>query len=325
MIGRLTRAWRERRDRQGFERDINEKARILAAKNFRPEASVIITGDPRGGTTWLMETLAAWPGTAVNWEPLHHELGVIPAQLRWGKRPFIPENDRDPERMAILRAMLTCQRTTEWTMRYCSAQQAESAERVLTKFVRANLLLPWMTAVIPFERKPVLLRRHPVPTVLSQMKAFVNPARSNPVFTVPDQINPERFIEHLDHLNGLQPGLERQLALWCLNNRSTLEHQRHGRDWLVVYYEDLLDRPEIEIERIAESWRVDPAPMIAALGRNKASATDFTKDLRATAQEQATKWMSRIDDHQRLRLQAVLDHYGVDEYDLSTHAPKRQR
>lgn len=189
---------------------------------------------------------------------------------------------------------------------------------MLTKFVRANLLLPWMTTRIAFARKPILLLRHPVPTVLSQLKAFPSAEHRAAAFRVPDQIFNERYIAHADYLSSLPPGLERSLALWCLNNHATLHHPRHGSDWQVVHYEDLLHSPITSLERIGEAWHVDPAPWIDHVRNNRSSATDFQQERLSDPAAQATKWIQRIDAPLAARLQSILDHFGIDEYRLDS-------
>ncbi len=322
MLQRIKLAWQERQERSRTARSVRDRSAILSAKGFCAEDALVLTGDPRGGTTWLMEILCAWPGTALNWEPLHHAFGVVPAAMRWGKRPFIPEDDREPERLATMRELLSGRRNTEWTLRYCTREQAIGAERLLTKFVRANLLLPWMTASIAFKRKPILLLRHPVPTVVSQLKAFPDASHHAAAHTVPDQLFNERHVQHLEMINRLAPGLERQLALWCVNNLSTLRHPRHGRDWIVVYYEDLLLNPAASLERIAAAWGVQPDAWIDHARRDRSSATDFMRDRLSDPAAQAAKWMQRIDPAQAARLQGILDHFGIDEYSLASASPK---
>lgn len=318
MLDPIKRAWRVWQRRTGAAKSTRRRSAILAAKNFRAEDALIVTGDPRGGTTWLAEILCAWPGTAMNWEPLHHELGVVPEALRWGKRPFIPESDNDAARITLMRGLLSGKHSNAWTLRYCSTDRAQGAERLLTKFVRANLLLPWMTTRIAFARKPILLLRHPVPTVLSQLKAFPSAEHRAAAFRVPDQIFNERYIAHADYLSSLPPGLERSLALWCLNNHATLHHPRHGSDWQVVHYEDLLHSPITSLERIGEAWHVDPAPWIDHVRANRSSATDFKQERLSDPAAQATKWMQRIDAPLAARLQSILDHFGIDEYRLDS-------
>ena len=74
MLQRIKLAWQERLERSRTARSVRDRSAILSAKGFCAEDALVLTGDPRGGTTWLMEILCAWPGTALNWEPLHLSL-----------------------------------------------------------------------------------------------------------------------------------------------------------------------------------------------------------------------------------------------------------
>lgn len=310
--------WKEHRTEK-------KKSAVLQAKPFKVEDALILTGDPRGGTTWLMEMLARLPGTVINWEPLHHGRGVVPVGARWGRRPYFPPDDRDPDRFASMCDILTFQRSTPWTTKHATLEQARDATQVLTKFVRANLLLPWLTTRIAFVRPPVLLLRHPVPTVLSQLRAFHLEEQMRPRIKVPDAVFSERYSANLDYLNGLTPGLERNVAMWCVNNLSTIRDPRHGKAWVTVHYEDLLLDPQRELSRIALAWGIDPSIFTEGLDPHKASATTFGSDLRRRPAEQAGKWRDRIEHDQKQRIQNILDHFEVDEYSAFEAAPVHRR
>ena len=310
--------WKEQRTER-------KKSAILRAKPFKVEDALILTGDPRGGTTWLMEMLARLPGTVINWEPLHHGRGVVPQGSRWGRRPYFPPDDKDPDRFASMCDILNFQRSTPWTTKHATLEQAQNATQVLTKFVRANLLLPWLTTRIEFARPPILLLRHPIPTSLSQLSTFALEEQMVARIEVPDAVFSERYTANLDYLNGLTPGVERKVASWCVNNLSTIRDPHHGKTWVTVYYEDLLQDPQRELSRIALAWGIDPVVFTEGLDPRKASATTFGSDLRRNSAEQAGKWSDRIDHDQKQRIQDILDHFGVDEYSAFEAAPVNRR
>lgn len=320
-VSRIRESLRQRQQEAEVAAALLRKQRILASRGFVVERSLIITGDPRGGTTWLMELLARSPGIAINWEPLHHDRGVVPASMRWGRRPSIGEHDIDPGRMALMREILTYACSTPWTTRYLSEQQASSAQRVLTKFVRANLLLPWITARFEFSHRPIMLLRHPVPTVLSQMKAFPHDDHHAARWSAPDQLNNEAFVAEEEYLNTLPPGLVRHVGVWCVRNLGTLRHARHGTSWMVVHYEDLVLSPDAHVKRIAQEWQLDEAAILAG-GTRQRSTTDFGNDLRSDPAEQVGKWLKNMDPRTLADVQAVLDHYDVRFYTANDALPK---
>ena len=117
---------------------------ILNTKTFKIDDSIIICSETRSGSTWLMEMLACIPDTMINWEPLHPEFGVIPSELKWGDRPFIPQDNTNPLFIELMSQLLTLELFSPWTLKYNRINNALGATKVLTKFVRANLLLPWI-------------------------------------------------------------------------------------------------------------------------------------------------------------------------------------
>ncbi len=71
--------------------------RIAAnTKNFAPQSAISLFCDPRGGSTWLAETLNCIPKSTIIDEPLH--LGNIKknSHLKFGWRQYIPEEEPWP-------------------------------------------------------------------------------------------------------------------------------------------------------------------------------------------------------------------------------------
>ena len=154
----------------------------------------------------------------------------------------------------------------------------------------------------------------------SQIKAFPHDNHGAAHWSVPDVLFNDRHYENERYLNSLAPGLERQVALWCMNNLTTLRDPEHGRAWLVVYYEDLVLDPAKELARIAEAWKFDTSSLLTEDLR-KASATDFGKDLKTTPEEQLGKWIPAMDPQMSDRVQAVLDHFGITFYSARAATP----
>src|SRR4051812_49421745 len=176
--------WRRQRD--GIIVSIFKK--IIKIKNFQAEQGIIICSEPRGGSTWLMEIFAKLPGSIINWEPLHAENGVVPKEFRWGRMPNIPDNDNTEEYIQLMDDILSMRKISPWTISFCSFQKLLKSKQIITKFVRANRLIPWMTNHFNFRYKPIYLLRHPIPVCISQIKNFQPEARLQP-FQAPDCIN----------------------------------------------------------------------------------------------------------------------------------------
>ena len=232
------------------------KKKILKTKKFRADDGIILCSEPRGGSTWLMEIFANIPDTIINWEPLDVDFGVVPKKFKWGETPNIPENDNTREYIQLMNRILTMTVMSNWTIKFCSFNSLITGKQLITKCVRANRLLPWMTNNFNFSYKPVYLLRHPIPVCISQIKNFLPGAHLEP-FEVPDWINNDAYKKHFDYLNSMETLLQRQIALWCLRNSAIINHARAGEKWIVVYYEDLVLDPEKEVSKLFKQLNLD--------------------------------------------------------------------
>jgi hypothetical protein len=62
-------------------------------KRFDPCSHFMIFGEPRGGSTWLAETLCALiPSTAMLWEPINPQDVKALREIGFGSRQYIPEH-----------------------------------------------------------------------------------------------------------------------------------------------------------------------------------------------------------------------------------------
>ena len=293
----------------------------MLRKGFRPEDALLICGEPRGGTTWLMELLATRPGAAVVWEPLHPQRGVLPRALRLGWRPFIPDTVHDEQALHELRSILSGRKVDPWTMYVTPAARYRAADHLLVKCCYASALLPWLTAHIAFGHKPIHLLRHPVATALSQVRLF---KMSGPLHTIeePDDRYDTLMRSATPYLRSLTTHLQFMTAHWCMANQRTLAHPARHRHWCTVFYEDLLLHPERELARITQETGIT-LPAEALQQVRKGSLTVRGNDLEADPAAQLAKWMHLVPADERAQLQAVLDHFGVTVYHTASALPVR--
>lgn len=301
----------------------NSIAEILNNRNFSTEKSILIVSETRSGSTWLMELLYAVTNTVINWEPLHPELGVIPSKMKWGDRPFIPENDKNDDYIRLVHDILSLKRYSPWTIKYAGLQDCINADIVLTKCVRAVALLPWLIKNNAFIHKPIYLLRHPIAVVLSQFNAFHNEkSQLKQWFDIPDWINNERFIKHADFINQLETVLEKKIALWCINNIYTINHADRDKKWITIYYENLLLHPEMEFSRILNELGLNVSKeLFDTVQFQEPSVTDFKDDFIKNATNQLYKWEARLTVSELLHIQAIFDYFGIRCYSAFNAMP----
>lgn len=300
------------------------KGELLKRKNFSLEDSIFILSAPRGGSTWLGEIFNALPNTIINWEPFHPKFGVLPKDFKGGDAIYIPEENSIPTFKKVLEEILRFKKYTDFTLSFCTLQRVRNSKMVITKSVRAVSLLPWIVKHLNLKRKPIYLLRHPVATAFSHLKAFGNPEESLQPFEVPDFINNERFIQHRAYLNTLQSKVERQVALWCLNNSLVINHPDHGKKWLVVYYEDLVLHPKREVEKLLADLNLpQDTKLLDTINFKKPSQTDMDQDFIKNGIKQLEKWKAWLSPEEQAAIQKIFDHFNFKLYSANESMPNK--
>jgi hypothetical protein len=268
---------------------------ILKIKGFKSSESIIIFSEARGGSTWLMEIMATLLPVCINWEPLHVNKGVVPKNKNFGWVPFIHPSDANPFYYSLFKKIHEYRIYSDWTLILCSIKKSIKAKYVLTKYVRANMLVPYLIRNFEFNHKPIFLIRHPIDTCLSQIKAFDNSDENFIKYEIPECINNERFLEHLPFLNKLESKLEIKVANWCLNNCPTL-NELDTEKICVVYYYDLLLNSKEEVKRILNECALgNYKKNLGSIDFGKASSTDFNKSYLVSNQQQLKKNIDILD------------------------------
>lgn len=272
----------------------------------------LLFADPRGGSTWLAETLQAGLDLELLWEPLQPRLVPQWGVLGFGWRQYIPQEAVWPEARDTFERLLGGRLLNRHICRYTTPERLLAAECVLMKFCRGNALLPWLTKQFPFTHAPILLLRHPFAVVASQMK-HGNWDRVSTYRFDPNAPFSGRERRHAEFLGTLRTRAELLTASWCLANSVVLEQPPNARPWITVFYEELIQEPEVELARIFERWDMKlPNRVLEAVRR----PSSMTKDSSALhdPRSQVSKWQRQIPKARWPDLLAILEHFGVDVY-----------
>ena len=111
---------------------------ILRFKNFDSSESIIIFGEARSGTTWLLEMISAIIPSCINWEPLHVTRGVVPKKYKFGWRPFLPVDDTSEIYKSLFVKILNFDVYSLFTTSYIKVRDLFHHKPMLIKFVRAT-------------------------------------------------------------------------------------------------------------------------------------------------------------------------------------------
>ena len=282
---------------------------------FDPRDSILISANPRGGSTWLFEVLTSIENTATLYEPLHQRWVPELQQIGFDWHQRIPEEAEWPEARKLFDDILSGRKLSRNVCQYSKVKDYRTADRLVVKFIRINDCLPWLLRQFDFKLKPVVLTRHPIAIAASTMR------HENWQGLPSHYVFPEaRYHDYSDRdrafLERLSTVEEVRVAKWCTRNRAFLKHARHNQDWITLHYETLLLEPEATLRRLFTAWQMD-MPEAAMSLVDKASRTSRETTFSDDKQQQLEKWQTRFTPDQIDRMIAILDHFEIDLYGRS--------
>jgi len=292
------------------------------------EDTIVVSGSPRSGTTWLAELFRELPGYKMLNEPLSLNSSV-PAQsvekLEW--RTHLPLKKEDPEIKNLLHRALTGRIGVPhmWRFRAPTAvgrlTETIGNRNLVVKLIRAGRMLPWFSARFPV-RALVSIFRHPCAVVASQMSyqsgwRNAEPPKQEEIRggffgTLPDTIL-ERFGEVLSDIDTTAGYLA---AVWSLDTYMTLRGPIRG-SWIVTTYEDMVQNAEAESRSILDV--IDEPMPVNLKKRIDEPSNSAAQDLETeNVDAQLTKWKRNLSNTQIDSILRVVDTFPIGFY---TQAP----
>ena len=280
-------------------------------KNLDPKNAISLFCDPRGGSTWLAETLACIPNTLLLNEPLHLKNVKSLWKINFGWRQYIPENAQWEEAKIIIESFLKGNKLNYAVCSLNTIPQVIWSNQTILKFIRGKALLPWYVNQFDLKFKPLVLVRHPF--------AVVSSASNHPAwnynfkkFELPDCPFNCFYKSHAKFLKTLQTKEEQLVALWCMTNNVVLNHPKNDISWISINYENLVAYPLENFQMIFKRWNLK-IPEILSDQFLKPSSSTFGKQI-IRQQELITGWKKQLNTEQISRLQNVLDYFEIDYY-----------
>ena len=302
-------------------------AAILQIRQHKAEDAIVLSCDPRSGSTWLSEVLSASTPSAVIWEPFHRDHVPQIRDIGFAWRQYIPPEADWPEAEKLLRKILSGGLINEWTGWASPVADYIKAERLIVKCCRANGFLPWMVRKVAFNRRPIHFLRHPFAITASQIKMgnFDTSGMSA-------DLDRGRYASDLGesaaYIRGLETPEEKIVGMWCRTQKAALEDEVTEARVTRMYYETLSLFPEQEIERLFAGWG-ESVPENTLAQVQKASRMTQEQSLLENPEDQVSKWRTKFSDRQIERMCRVLkdfdiEIYGEDPMPKTTHFISRK-
>lgn len=288
------------------------------------EDTIVVSGAPRSGTTWLAELLRELPKYKMLNEPLRVSSSALVKDIegvQW--RTYLDRETKFPELQAALHKALTGNVSSLWMWRFRSDHpvlmlyEHLRCHKLVVKIIRASRMLEWLSDQFPV-RAIVHTFRHPCAVVASQMN--YQKAWRDAVPPPPGKIRDELGAGVPDEIwNEVRPATRHmhtvagRLALsWAIDALCVLRHRVY-RPFVLTSYENLLVDTEAELRRILD-FIGEPMPtsMIERfeMPSHSASQSLETKNIN----DQLEKWKNDLSSSQVEEILTITQQVGIDFY-----------
>jgi hypothetical protein len=192
---------------------------------------------------------------------------------------------------------------------------------LVVKFIRANLMLPWLASTYNFPMLYVV--RHPCAVIASRVKL------NHPEWEyegelsqyVKDPFLREAFLNRIDiDLDQPMSQVAGSACVWCIENVLPLHWAKDG-PFTTIVYETLLTEPEREWPRIIAALKLDSVPSTDLVERpsQQVYLVAGSKKFDGTHLGQ---WQQEFSDKQLEEIEDILKRFGVTHYSVADPLPR---
>ncbi len=197
-----------------------------------------------------------------------------------------------------------------------------SIRDTLVKCVRANLMLEWIHA--HFDTNIVFLIRHPGAVVESQLRTSISswdPYRRLEAYRADSRLMDGPLAPYKRNLERNLDPVEALTTVWCVENLVPAS-RAHSIGFDVVFYEELLEKPECEWPKLVAGLGLETVPAGDALAVPSQQARwKANKVLEHGYSRSYYLWRERLDRDHCSRIQSVLSAFEIGFYHIDQTRP----
>lgn len=311
--------------------------RLVCRHRQGPEPNILMYCARRGGSTWLLNTLAAHPGVRYVGRPLL----TIPRTRHAGRMPSLEraagddsgrvfqhpvhfETDAEADFRRLAGDMIAGRLEVYPSLNFRAPYFQRKTNRIVFQMTSGHALIEWFDA--NFDIDTLVLFRHPIPTALSIMREGWRPQcqdflRHN--WFAETQLDAEQRalawkIENADDL------LARHVLDWSLQMMIPTRALASGAhpDWLAVSYEAMVLRPEQVLRSCSERLRLpDLDAMLAQAKRPSRTVSADTASRTDDPGYLLRRWRERVPPEREAELLDIPRAFGIPLYQPGEDEP----
>jgi hypothetical protein len=286
---------------------------VLHRKGFDISNVLIICGSTRSGSTWLAEIVSSLPGLSQVFEPLNIQYVKQAKEAGIVKNTFKKHDEKWEQGLYLFRRILSGKLINPWVASQIPINKVYSTQRLVVKFVRANMLLGWITenfTILP----PALVIRHPCAYVCSQIQKGWNPSLNV-------MLSNKYFDDHpaiRDQCLCLSTPEELNALAWCMRYHAPLSLKK-PHPFILICYEKLVNEPVQEVGKLFDAWGLDMTDEVINQ-LNKPSNTVTKSSQIVTGKDPLSGWKSRLSQKQINNVMSVLAIFDMNFYNEELEA-----
>ena len=281
--------------------------KLLYRKGFDSSKALIICGSTRSGSTWLAELVSSIDGHSQIFEPMH--TGYVKEAKHAGieRNMFVKESEEWPQGRRFFTKVLTGKVINPWIASQIPWNKLLKTERLVVKFVRANLVLGWLSKhldILP----PAMVIRHPCAIIMSQLNKGWSPSKevllSNKYFDSHPKIK--------QACHKFDKPEERAALAWCLRYHGPLTLNK-PYPFVLVCYERLVRNGEEEIKKLFDAWNL-PVTQSVLDKLSKPSDTVTENSQVVSGKDPLAGWKKHLTTTEVENILAVLSVFDMNFY-----------
>ncbi len=282
------------------------------------EDTIVISGTPRSGTTWLMEMLATLPDYKTLFEPFHINLFPEVKNLGLAPSPYLNPDSNYPNVNYCLKKNFEGKMISRKPFyRPSNIKSRLTAGKLIVKSVRVNRLLPYIAENFSLRQIYVIIR-HPCATISSQIKYGIFGYFGSPILPVkktiinscmeiPEIRQNKKLMEEVKNIRDVE---ELLAFIWGIDTYIPLIYAK-DYDFYVLTYEKLMIEQEKELKKIFHKINEEiPEKAYPLLREQSMLALDFIKEKR----KQLSKWKKNLSRNQINKILKITEWFNLDFY-----------